>query len=267
MKKKVKIVVVFFVQISILFGCARAENLNRTEQLDGRSAGKTVSENTRNRKAGKKKESVVPKEMIQVEGISFSRVSGRELKITRPDKDDPFVKRYMIKRRKTGETRWQTIDIQASDGEAGGCELSFVDVLQGFEPQQYEYRIDVKTRDGMRYEAKEGEAVLASNVLLCLDPGHYEGQNVVEIDGVRYVEGDFTLELAKELKQILEEAYGISAYLTRESGTISIGGYTNGDLDQGHISMRREYAKGSNLFLSLHTNANQDGANSVETYM
>ncbi len=261
MKSRFKIVLVFMaLQIGMLSGCGGGEDLE-----SGQDKKVTVSKDTMSEKTEKKKEKTAPKKAVQVKDISFSRISNREIEITWSDQNDPLVKRYMIKRRKTGEERWQTLDTQMSDGKAGGRELSFVDGLQGFEPQQYEYRIDVKVEDDTRYEAREGEPVLGSNVLVCLDPGHYEGQNAVETDGIRYVEGDFVLELAKELKQVLGEEYGITAYLTRESGTIGIGGYTNADLDQNHVTLRGEYAKGSNLFLSLHTNVNQEGANGTAT--
>lgn len=36
-------------------------------------------------------------------------------------------------------------------------------------------------------------------------------------------------------------------------------------MDYEHISLRGEFAAGSNLFLSLHTNANLDGANGYPT--
>ena len=44
-----------------------------------------------------------------------------------------------------------------------------------------------------------------------------------------------------------------------------MGGYTNNNLDEGHISLRGSYAQKSDLFLSLHTNANQDNANGYAT--
>ena len=90
---------------------------------------------------------------------------------------------------------------------------TFVDTLQSSEPQQYEYRIDIKVRGDRECKAEEGKPVLASNVLICLDPGHYEGQNVIETKGIRYAEGDFTLELAQEVRKILVETYGITSLL------------------------------------------------------
>lgn len=55
--------------------------------------------------------------------------------------------------------------------------------------------------------------------------------------------------------------------MTREGNSITLGGYTDQALDQAHLELRGNYAreKGSDLFLSLHTNANQDNANGYET--
>ena len=36
--------------------------------------------------------------------------------------------------------------------------------------------MDVKVKDEETYEAVEGKSVLASNILICIDPGHYEGK-------------------------------------------------------------------------------------------
>lgn len=248
--------------ISILSGCMKEKAPAVEKQPDDSGRYVQISENADSRQdISMKKEEHAPKKVIQINDINFSRNSNRELKLTWSDQKDAYIKKYVVKRRKTGETRWQTIGAQISDGKAGGIEYSFVDTLQSPEPQQCEYRIDIKVRNSGEYEAEEGKTVLASNVLICLDPGHYEGQNVIETKGIRYAEGDFTLELAQEVRKILKETYGITSLLTRESETISIGGYTNGELDQGHISLRGEYARGSNLFLSLHTNANLEGAN------
>ena len=119
------------------------------------------------------------------------------------------------------------------------------------------------------YEPKEGKAVLASNVMVCIDPGHFAGKNAAySIDSFGYAEGDFTLEIALCLRDILKETYGIDSYMTRESGSIILDGYRDQELDSGHISLRGMYAasRQSNLFVSIHTNANNDQANGYDTW-
>ena len=104
------------------------------------------------------------------------------------------------------------------------------------------------------------------DILICIDPGHYAGSYTMTGENIYgYTEGDFTLRLALRLRQILKEQYGIHSILTRETGSITLGGYTNGELDGGHISLRGEYARGCSYFISLHTNANEDNANGFPT--
>lgn len=116
---------------------------------------------------------------------------------------------------------------------------------------------------------KEEEAnmpVSDSGIRVCIDPGHYEGANLLYFpDGTSYCEGEVTLQIAQKLQEILKEKYGISAYLTRDTGTVSINGYTNDTLDGMYINLRGEMAAGADLFVSIHTNANNDWANGYET--
>lgn len=123
---------------------------------------------------------------------------------------------------------------------------------------------EIAEKDEIEKEKKK--KVPDSGIRICIDPGHYEGGNVLRFqDGTSYCEGEITLKIAQKLQEILQEDYGITSCLTRNSGTISINGYTNGAVDAGHISLRGEMAKGYDLFLSIHTNANRDGANGYPT--
>lgn len=110
------------------------------------------------------------------------------------------------------------------------------------------------------------EAVENVDFCVCIDPGHYGNANVLTFsDGSSYCEGNVTLKIALKLKEILENEYGIRVIMTRESDTISIDGYCNEVLDQQHLALRGEAAKGADLFLSIHTNANQEQANGYAT--
>ena len=119
----------------------------------------------------------------------------------------------------------------------------------------------------VKEEVEEGqEAVKETDFCVCIDPGHYGNANVLQFsDGTSYCEGNATLEISLKLKEILESEYGIRVIMTREGPDISIGGYSNGVLDQQHLALRGEAAEGADLFLSIHTNANQDWANGYET--
>lgn len=205
------------------------------------------------------------REPVQIENVDFTRISRKEIQITWSDQKNPYVREYIIKR-KDKNSEWTELARQTSDGIIDNRTLSFADVFETDAPQQFEYRIDIETSNDTKYEAIEGSPVVASNLLLCLDPGHFAGENAVNENGIYYSEGDFTLELAKELKYILKESYGITSYMTRETDSISIGGHTDAELDSKYLSLRGEYANGSDLFLSLHTNANMEGANGYGTY-
>ena len=216
------------------------------------------------KKQVKEETDMTEKQKVRVEEIGFSRISGQEIQIQWPDRWEPYVEEYQIQRRKSGEDTWQQVGTLASDQRVEDTALAWVDTLEESAVQQYEYRVDVKVADPEKYQAEEGKTVMASNLLVCIDPGHYSGKNTVE-SGTAYAEGDFTLQLAKELSGVLKEDYGVTSILTRDSGSISIDGYTDNALDSGHISLRGEYAEGTDLFLSIHTNANLEGANGCET--
>lgn len=99
---------------------------------------------------------------------------------------------------------------------------------------------------------------------ICIDPGHYYGVNTVTGEkSYGYVEGDFTLQVALNLQRILLEKYGIESFLTRETGTIDLHGYSDYELDSMYLELRGAVAKEQDcdFFLSIHTNANLPNAN------
>lgn len=209
---------------------------------------------------------------IAITQIEATRLSPQQILIAWPDSADTEVDQYILKKReirasiKQGE--WTTVGTLSSDQRVDGDVLQITDTLSDSSIQQFEYAVDVELRDDSQYNEQEGAHVLASNLLICIDPGHYSGSNPIRsVDSYGYTEGDITLSLALKLREYLKNYYGIDSCLTRENGTITLGGYENGDLDRAHLSLRGEYAAkmGSNLFLSLHTNANKTNANGYET--
>ena len=207
---------------------------------------------------------------ISVQGITTTRLSKKKIQIAWSDRDGDLVEQYILKKRNVlnGESEWTIVETVSSDLVVDVDDIVVVDELAEANPQQYEYRVDVVPVDESAYSAGEGRAVLGSNLLICIDPGHYVGKNAIEgEESYGYVEGEFMLELALEVRDVLKESYGIDSVLTRETPSITLGGYTDEELDTKHISLRGEYAaeKDCDLFVSLHTNGNSDFANGYDT--
>lgn len=210
---------------------------------------------------------------VLVEDIDASRISSTQIEINwMAAREASGVQNYLIKRcrllkgKKSGE--WETIAEVSPEQFDEKDKFSVIDQLSSSEPQQFAYRVDVAVSDEKLYTAGEGAEVLASNVMICIDPGHYaNGTKITGEDSYNYIEGVFTLKIGLALKQILKEKYGIDSYMTRETGAITLGGYSDWDLDSSHIALRGEYAKekDSDLFMSLHTNANNENANGYPT--
>lgn len=122
-----------------------------------------------------------------------------------------------------------------------------------------------RTENVERSTAETKETKKDTGFVVCIDPGHYKGASKLQGENIYdYEEGVFTLKVALALRDELKQ-YGIRSYLTRESDSINISGYVNEKLDRGKISLRGEQAKGDDLFVSIHTNANKDNANGYPT--
>lgn len=203
---------------------------------------------------------------LAVAELGFARDSASAIRLIWPDDLDDRVSAYVIWRSDAAAPgQWTRMAETASDGTVSGQSNSWTDTLSDSAPQQYYYRVDLQLADGSGEQPAEGAAVLASNVLICIDPGHYLNSSVLEGDNLYgYGEGQFMMQLARELRTALRN-YGVSCILTRDGDSITLDGYTNGDLDNSHISLRGQFAAGSDLFVSLHTNANLDNANGYPT--
>lgn len=216
-------------------------------------------------------------------GITAKRISSTEISIlwnSISGSEFAECEQYRIMRRgmsaNIASDDWEEIGLVRADqtlqkstgyGIIEKYAYSFTDVLPSSEPVQYAYRVDGKTADGTLYVGTGESTVVASNVLICVDPGHYKGASIVPSDETMYgyEEGIFTLRVGLALREELAK-HGINSYLTRETDSITIDNYTNAALDKGKISLRGMYAAGSNLFISLHTNANGDNANGCDTW-
>lgn len=210
---------------------------------------------------------------ISVESVEMERESRQAIRLSWSESYDDVVDNYVVKRRErengqsTGE--WTILATIPSDKILSNGEWYYTDELDSDVPQQYEYRIDVEISDIENYVAEEGEVIFGSNIKICIDPGHFDiAKEVADADEYHYVEGNFMLEVAQELQEVLKENYGIDSCLTRETGTITLGGYSDEELDSAHISLRGEYAaeEDCDLFVSLHTNSNAEYANDYPTF-
>lgn len=211
-------------------------------------------------------------EVLSVCKIQATRHSNQEIEISWTDDLDRETACYLVKRRVLMETgawgEWSVVAEVLSDGMPNGEMIQIIDVLPDSSIRQYAYSVGVQVENPAAYVGEDSPLVLASNLLVCIDPGHYAGVNQIhEEETYGYAEGDVTLSLGLFLQQYLKELYGIDSCMTRTDGTISLGGYSNGDLDSGHLTLRGLYAgeTGSDLFVSLHTNANEDNANGYPT--
>ena len=193
-----------------------------------------------------------------VQELRFEKQSSKALLLSWTAPDAEATEEYRVMRRPASEGDWKQI------GAVGGSDLSYTDTLSSDAPQQYLYRVDrVPARGG---DAVKGAVIPASNMTVCIDPGHYLHSSELTGDALYgYGEGLFTLRLGLALREELQSGYGISVVMTRTTDSITLDGYTDGELDNHHLSLRGSYAAGSDLFLSLHTNANQDNVNDSPT--
>ena len=193
-----------------------------------------------------------------VADLHFARRSASQIALTWSEPDGQELEHVTVLRRAASGGDWE----RRAELDPGVC--AYADTLESTEPQQYLYRVDVLPAHSEA--AIRGDAIPASNVSVCLDPGHYLGSSALsgtELYG--YGEGLFTLRLGLELRAVLERDYGIAVTMTRETDDITLDGYTNAELDNHHLSLRGMYAAGQDLFVSLHTNANQDNVNGAPT--
>ncbi len=135
-------------------------------------------------------------------------------------------------------------------------EYTIVDEIGRHEETGYLYRLTLTAETLNQIDSVYSE-IPASTLLVCVDPGHTYGVNVMSEGEHWYCEGEFTLQVSEALIDVLHNDYGITAYSTRDPEL-------NGSLDT-LIYPRGEYAAGSDLFFSIHTNANNDNANGYPT--
>ena len=199
-------------------------------------------------KASERKIQPANRTPVSVAEVQAQRNTADSINVSWTNEMDSCVSRYVVQKRKAmrneNAVEWTEVArVDAGLAEQTDGQYMITDVLASDQPVRYEYRIQVEVKDEKQYEPQDGGSVLASNIMICIDPGHYAGKNeVTGSESYGYAEGDFTLKVATALKSDLKEIYGIDSYMTRTTGTITLGGYTNLNLDRAHISLRGEYA-------------------------
>ena len=88
------------------------------------------------------------------------------------------------------------------------------------------------------------------NVVVVLDPGHDGTHGGSSANG--FVEAQLNLKISQYCKAELEEYYGVTVYMTRDSASCPNGGGDNKSCLQRRADIARDM--GANLFVSLHNN-------------
>ena len=204
-------------------------------------------------------------DLVNVENLQAERASASSIELAWDAADS--AEGYEVERRTAGSDTWEAAARIDAAG-AAGTGVAWTDELDSTEPQQYFYRVRAAAAapQGEKRASSDDAGIPASNLLVCLDPGHYAGCNEVPDAESPYCEGDFTLEVALALRDELAETYGVTCVMTRETGSITLGGMSDEALDNTAIQLRGEAAADCDLFISLHTNANLDNANGAPTF-
>lgn len=106
-----------------------------------------------------------------MEDLSFSRISGTEIQLQWSGSMGSVCTEIS-----GGTASWEQIGILDSEQIAKDETLTWKDTVPGERKNQYEFRINVKVKDSKKYQAQEGRTILASTLLICIDPGHYGGK-------------------------------------------------------------------------------------------
>ena len=200
-----------------------------------------------------------------LDSLDFERKSKNEINLVFSSNGINEVSRYIILRKDVTAKDFKEIKrISSKDSNKTG-NISYTDKINAKGYVRYEYRVDAYLKNGKQIR---GKSIFASNVLICIDPGHFQTKNAIEgEDGYGYSESMAVLKLGLTLRDSLKKNYGISCVLTRTTESITIDGFTDKNLDGGHISLRGDMAgrAGADLFISLHTNSNNSHANGYPT--
>ncbi len=202
------------------------------------------------------------KKPVSISKLTFKKITNRKIRIYWSGTKDDRVKTYIVQRADIGGSSWKTVGRINSDGDRTNGKNYFTDILNTVGHQRYTYRVKVKVADSTKYYAATGGSVTASNLRVCIDPGHYNKENAGTYG---YTEGEAVLTTGLLLRDSLKSA-GIDVFMTRDDKDITVGGKKNAD-DGDQLFARGTIAgeKKCDLFVSLHSNANSYNANGRDT--
>lgn len=244
MNKNKKTYVIFFCAIGIIVLGIVLLRGNGAENIE--AANNSISSSTTGQQLENNEEGIK---------ADFGKTSDSSIKLTWEAVEAVYA--YRIMRAETSEESWGFLE------EIKPGVTEYYDHLNNSDPNQFWYRVDAVRSDGT---ILEGVPLLASNISICVDPGHYAYAS--ELDATNpygYDEGTYMLKVGLSLARILHDNYGISTHLTRTTDHITVAGFSDGELDNYHISLRGELAADDDLFISLHSNSNLENANGRRT--
>lgn len=150
--------------------------------------------NEQEQQVKKHKKQKETEEKIEVTKLDFKRLSKNKIKIIWKLQGENRPDSFIIKRRTPGENTWKmlgTIKLDGTEQVDHSKTYAYTDELENSDPQQFIYRIDVKipgksdakSEEHLRTSVIQGAQIMASNIIICVDPGHYARKNEVYENG------------------------------------------------------------------------------------
>ena len=109
-----------------------------------------------------------------IDNLDFDRKSKNEINLYFSNTGVNEVSRYSIlKRDKSSKDFKEIKSISARDVKTSN--LSYTDKISVSGYVRYEYRVDAYLKNG---KVLKGKSIYASNVLICIDPGHFQTKSL-----------------------------------------------------------------------------------------
>ena len=131
----------------------------------------------RTEKASERKTQPANRTPVSVAEVQAQRNTADSINVSWTNEMDGCVSRYVVQKRKAmrneNAVEWTEVArVDAGLAEQTDGQYMITDVLASDQPVRYEYRVQVEVKDEKQYEPQDGGSVLASNIMICIDPGH-----------------------------------------------------------------------------------------------